>query len=62
MDLSRIAQEKILLLVDELRLMMTNCRDEEELLQAKSMGAQAVWSKPFNLDEFLLAVREEVGA
>ena len=37
-------------------------RDEEELLQAKSMGAQAVWSKPFNLDEFLLAVREEVGA
>ena len=37
-------------------------RDEEELLQARSMGAQAVWSKPFNLDEFLLAVREEVGA
>lgn len=43
------------------RTFVVSGRDEEELLQAKSMGAQAVWSKPFNLDEFLLAVRQEVG-
>jgi CheY-like chemotaxis protein len=37
-------------------------RGEEELDQAKSMGAVAVWSKPFNLDEFMWAVRQAVTA
>lgn len=46
----------------DVRTFVVSGRDEEELLQAKSLGAQAVWSKPFNLEEFLSAVREEVGA
>src|SRR5690242_18252864 len=36
--------------------------DEEELQEAKSMAAQAVWPKPFSLQEFLSAVQNEIGA
>ena len=37
-------------------------RGDAELQQAKAMGAQAVWPKPFSLKEFLAAVDQELGA
>ena len=37
-------------------------RGEAELQQAKSMGARAVWSKPFDFEEFMGAVSQEVGS
>ena len=35
-------------------------RGEAELQEARLMGAHAVWPKPFNFDEFLSAVEEEI--
>ncbi|HKY72572.1 MAG TPA: response regulator [Nitrospira sp.] len=36
-------------------------RGEAQLQQAKSLGALAVWPKPFDFDEFMGAVHQEVG-
>ena len=44
------------------RTFVVSGRGEADLQQAKAMGAQAVWPKPFNFDEFLSAVRQQVGA
>ena len=36
-------------------------RGDAELQEAKCLGARAVWPKPFNFDDLLLAVEHEIG-